>query len=76
MKMRASAPIRSIRLASELPEAGRSRLQVLRTDTQSFRDATEARRNHVDGFYKRPAGHVDLCNVPIPTRSVPAPGNP
>jgi peptidylprolyl isomerase len=69
-------PIGSIRLASEVPEAGRTKLQVLRTSTQSFRDATEARRNRVDGFYKRPAGHVDLCNVPIPTRTAPAPGNP
>jgi peptidylprolyl isomerase len=65
---RERTPIRSIRPASEVPAAERTALQVLRTDSQSFRDATEARRNRVDGFYKRPAGHIDLCNVPIPTR--------
>lgn len=65
-------PIRAIRLASEVPEAERTPLQVLRTDSQTFRDATEARRNRVDDFYKRPAGHVDLCNVPIPVRKPPA----
>lgn len=64
-------PITSIRLASEVPEAQRIKLQVLRTDTQTFRDATEARRNRVDDFYKRPAGHIDLCNVPIPVRVQP-----
>jgi peptidylprolyl isomerase len=64
-------PIRAIRLASEVPENVRIRLQVLRTDTQTFRDLLESRRNRVDEFYKRPAGHIDLCNVSIPTRETP-----
>lgn len=64
-------PIRAIRLASEVPESVRPRIEVLRTDTQTFRDATEARRNRVDEFYRRPAGHVDLCNVPVPVRTAP-----
>jgi peptidylprolyl isomerase len=64
--------IEAVRLASEVPEAERTPLQVLRTDTQSFRDATEARRNRVDDFYKRPAGHIDLCNVTVPVRGPPA----
>ncbi len=61
-------PIRAIRLATEVPEAVRPKLEVLRTDSSTFRDATEARRNRVDEFYKRPAGHIDLCNVPVPVR--------
>ena len=61
-------PIVSIKLASDVPEAERTPLQLLRTDTQAFRDATEARRNRVDDFYRTPAGHIDLCNVPLPTR--------
>jgi peptidylprolyl isomerase len=60
--------IKSIRLVSDVPEAERTPLQVLRTDTQTFRDINEARRNRVDDFYKRPAGHIDLCNVTVPTR--------
>lgn len=63
-------PIGALQLASDVPEAQRPRLQVLRTDSQSFRDATEARRNRVDEFYKRAAGHIDLCNVPVPVRIV------
>jgi peptidylprolyl isomerase len=62
-------PIRAIYLASEVPEAERTHLQLLRTDTQAFRDVVEARRNRRDDFYKRPAGHIDLCNVPLPVRS-------
>ena len=65
-------PIRAIHLASEVPESERTALRVLRTDSQAFRDATEARRNRVDDFYKRPAGHIDLCNVPVTVQVLPA----
>ncbi|WP_449467283.1 peptidylprolyl isomerase [Stenotrophomonas humi] len=61
-------PINSIQLASELPADQRVPLQVLRTDSKTFADAVEARRNRVDGFYKRAAGHIDLCNIPLPVR--------
>lgn len=65
-------PIRAIRLASEVPESERTALQLLRTDSKTFADATEARRNRRDSWYVRPAGHIDLCNVPLPVR-VPKP---
>ena len=61
-------PIVSVRLASEVPQPQRADLQLLRTDTQTFRDMVEARRNRRDDFYKRPAGHIDLCNAPLPVR--------
>lgn len=62
-------PIKAIRLASDVPEAERTALQLLRTDSKTFADATEARRNRRDGWYVRPAGHIDLCNVPLPVRA-------
>jgi peptidylprolyl isomerase len=65
-------PIRALVLASEVPEAARPVIEVLRTDSKTFRDATEARRNRVDEFYRRPAGHIDLCNVSVPVRVPPA----
>ena len=65
------APIVSVKLASEVPVAERTPLQLLRTDSQAFRDATEARRNRVDDFYSVPAGHIDLCNVALPVRTPP-----
>ncbi len=61
-------PIKSIRLASEVPADQRTALELLRTDSQTFRDVAESKRNRVDDFYKRPAGHIDLCNVPLPVR--------
>ncbi len=63
-------PIRAIHLASEVPEAERSAIEVLRSDTPLFDELVEARRNRRDGWYKRPAGHIDLCNIPLPSRKV------
>lgn len=61
-------PIKAIRLASAVPEAERTPLELLRTDSATFTELVEARRNRRDEWYKRPAGHIDLCNVPLPVR--------
>ena len=61
-------PIRSIRLAADVPEAERAKLEVMRTDTQSFADLVEARRNRREEWFKVPAGHIELCNVPLVVR--------
>jgi peptidylprolyl isomerase len=66
-------PIKAIRLASAVPAAERTALQVLRTDTATFDAFVESRRNRRDAWYKRPAGHIDLCNITVPTREPPAP---
>lgn len=65
-------PIRRIALASALPEGERPRLQVMDTGSPSFEALVEARRNRADAWYVRKAGHIDLCNVPIPVRAAPA----
>jgi peptidylprolyl isomerase len=64
-------PIRSLTLASDVPETKRTPLQVLRTDTPLFTAVVEARRNRRDDWYKVPAGHIDICNVPLPARAPP-----
>jgi peptidylprolyl isomerase len=61
-------PIKSVRLAADVPAAERSNLEVLRTDSKTFQATTEARRNRHDDFYIRPAGYIELCNVPLPVR--------
>ena len=63
--------IRSMRVTGDLPAAQQARLQALRTDSASFAALIEARRNRRDDWYKLPAGHVDLCNVPLPVREGP-----
>ena len=62
-------PIAAARLASDVPEAERTKLELLRTDSATFRTVVESRRNRRDEWYKRPAGHIDLCNVPLPVRT-------
>ena len=61
-------PIVSVRIAADVPAAERPGLELMRTDTASFAALVEARRNRQDDWYKVPAGHIDLCNVPIPVR--------
>jgi peptidylprolyl isomerase len=63
-------PVVSVRVAADVPEAERSHLEVLRTDTPSFANFVEARRNRRDDWYKVPAGHVDVCGVSIPVREI------
>jgi len=63
-------PIKSIRLMADVPVEERTAIEILRTDTDSFTQLVEARRNRRDDWYKVPAGHIDVCNVPIPTRSI------
>jgi len=57
-------------VAADVPASARTRLEVLRTDSATFRAIIEQRRNRRDDWYKVPAGHVDVCNVPIPVRGV------
>lgn len=64
-------PIRAMRLAADLPVAERLPIEILRTDTPAFSALVEARRNRRDDWYHRPAGRIDLCNVPLPVRMAP-----
>lgn len=65
-------PILSVRLAADVPARERTQLQVLRTGTPTFAALVESRRNRRDEWYKRPAGYIDVCSVPIPVRTVGA----
>jgi peptidylprolyl isomerase len=65
-------PIKSVRLAADLPAGERTNLEVLRTDTPTFAALVESRRNRHDEWFKEPAGYVELCNVPIPVRAAEA----
>ena len=62
-------PLKAIRVAADVPEAERSELEILRTDTLTFRDVIESRRNRREDWFQIPAGHIEIGNVPIPVRS-------
>jgi peptidylprolyl isomerase len=63
--------IHSLRLAADVPEAERSHLEIMRTDTHTFADLVESRRNRRDEWYKVPAGRIDVCSVPLVVRPRP-----
>ncbi|MDB5952849.1 MAG: peptidylprolyl isomerase [Massilia sp.] len=67
-------PIASIKLAADVPEAQRSALEVMRTDSAAFQRAVEAQRNRGGPWTKVAAGYIDLCNAPIPVREIPKAG--
>lgn len=64
--------IPAIRLAADVPAAERTNLEVIRTESPLFTALVEALRNRQGPWYKVPAGHIELCNVPIAVRVVPA----
>jgi len=62
-------PIKAIRVAADVPEAERTQIQVMRTDTATFRALIESRRNRREEWFQYQAGHIDVCNVPVPVRA-------
>jgi len=61
-------PVLAVRLAADLPSAQRTPLEALRTDSATFATLVHNRRFRQDVWYKRPAGHIDVCNMPLPVR--------
>jgi peptidylprolyl isomerase len=69
-KVEQRVPIKSLRLASEVPAAERTNLEVLRDDREVFTRFVESRRNRRDEWYVKPAGHIDVCNISVPVRDI------
>lgn len=65
-------PIRRMVLAADLPAAARPAYEVMRTESQAFSAYVTGRANRGGTFFIRPAGGVDLCNTPVPTRRRPS----
>ncbi|MFM5955497.1 MAG: peptidylprolyl isomerase, partial [Novosphingobium sp.] len=59
-------PILAVRLAAEVKDL--PAYEYLDTEKASFAKYADARANRRDPFYIRPAGGVDVCNVPVPVR--------
>jgi len=69
-KTQQRVPIKSVRVAADVPEAQRTPLEEMRTDTATWAAWVESRRNRHEEWFKVPAGHVDVCNVPVVVRRV------
>lgn len=60
-----------IRVATDVPVAERTNLEVLRTDSETFDTLVNSRRWRKDDFYHVPQGRIGLCNITVPVRAVP-----
>jgi peptidylprolyl isomerase len=63
-------PIKSVRIAADVPAGERTNLEVLRTDTPTFNALIESRRNRPEDFFKVQAHRIELCNVPLQVREM------
>jgi peptidylprolyl isomerase len=63
-------PITAMRLASDVPAAERTKIEVLRTESATFRSVLAQRRERHESWFKFNPGRIDLCNVPLPARTV------
>lgn len=61
-------PIAGVRLAADIASAERPAYEVMRTDSDAFAAYLAGRANRGGAFFQVPAGGVDLCNAPVPTR--------
>jgi peptidylprolyl isomerase len=64
-------PIKAIRMAADVPEKERTPLELFRTDTTAFQALVESRRNRPEEWFQYQAGHIEICNVPLPVRTAP-----
>lgn len=63
-------PIARIRLGSDVPADERLPIEIMRTDSASFRDYVDARAHRTrDGWFLHEAGFIDICNVRVPQRA-------
>ncbi len=61
----------TFRVAADLPPEERTPLEVMDTNSGSFKALVQARRNRPEPFFKYRPDHADICAIPIPVRPVP-----
>ena len=62
--------ISTIELASNLPESQQSHLEVLKTESNAFQKIIDSKRNIVNDWYQHSPKKIELCNVPLPVRTI------
>ncbi|HXI86750.1 MAG TPA: peptidylprolyl isomerase [Parvularculaceae bacterium] len=62
----------SVKVAADVPAAERTNLEVLDSSRPIFAAYAEARRNRPEAFFYYRPNYLDICQLPIPARPVPA----
>ena len=61
--------IRRVRLLADVPEAERPAIEVMRTDTATWRALLEARRVRREAWFVHSPRHINVCNATVPVRA-------
>jgi peptidylprolyl isomerase len=61
-------PIKAVRVAADVPESERTELEIMRTDTPTFKALIESRRNRREDWFAVPTGRIEIGNVPVPVQ--------
>jgi peptidylprolyl isomerase len=64
-------PILSLKVAADVPMAQRTPFEILRSGSATFAAVVQNRRFRRDAWFKAAAGHIDVCNAPLPVRTAP-----
>jgi peptidylprolyl isomerase len=62
--------IRSLRFGDDIDGRAIPDFSLLKTDTDTFGNFVNARRNRTEDWFADPGGRVELCNVPLPVREI------
>ena len=65
-----ATPIISVRFGDELPAEEQIKIEVMRSDTQIFRDYVAARTQRTHDWFADPVSRIEVCNVNVPSRPV------
>jgi peptidylprolyl isomerase len=60
--------INSMRFGDEVSQSEGLKIEVMRTDTQTFANFVKAKTFRVHKWFVDPAGRIELCNVTVPVR--------
>ena len=69
-KPEAHVPITRARLLADIPVAEQPGIEIMRTDTATWRSLVEASRHAIGGWAVRSALHSNICNRSVPTRAI------
>ena len=60
----------SVRMGADVPASERAQMEILRTDSPSFKDLMMAARSRNEEFFVYPSDKIGLCNIRVPTRAL------
>ena len=63
-------PIARARMLADIPVAEQPAIEIMRTDTATWRSLVEASRHAIGGWAVRSALHSNICNRSVPTRPI------